>query len=152
VLERQGDAIRFHPTLLAFAAHYRFEPRPVAVARCNEKGRASQCTSWVGWDDIYAVTACLFLLEHVFVVWIDAEPSVACLVPLEHGLARPENLETLDRSDPALIVVAEELGQNAGAPGTELIIIELPDDAKWRVRTVCGFEFLQLSDALIPAR
>ena len=33
VLERQGDAIRFHPTLLAFSAHYRFEPRPVAVAR-----------------------------------------------------------------------------------------------------------------------
>ncbi|HEX2712500.1 MAG TPA: IS21 family transposase, partial [Candidatus Acidoferrales bacterium] len=38
VLERQGDAIRFHPTLLAFAAHHRFEPRPVAPARANEKG------------------------------------------------------------------------------------------------------------------
>jgi transposase len=37
VLERHGDAIRFHPTLLALAAHYRFEPRPVAVARGNEK-------------------------------------------------------------------------------------------------------------------
>ncbi len=38
VLERQGDAIRFHPTLLAFAAHHRYEPRPVAVARGNEYG------------------------------------------------------------------------------------------------------------------
>lgn len=38
VLERRGDAIRFHPTLLALAAHYRFEPRPVALARGNEKG------------------------------------------------------------------------------------------------------------------
>ena len=28
VLERQGDAIRFHPTFLEFAGHYRFEPRP----------------------------------------------------------------------------------------------------------------------------
>jgi transposase len=37
VLERVGDAIRFHPELLAFAAHHRFEPRPVAVARGNEK-------------------------------------------------------------------------------------------------------------------
>ncbi|HEX8893045.1 MAG TPA: IS21 family transposase [Terriglobales bacterium] len=45
VLERQGDAIRFHPTLLAFAGHYRFEPRPVAVARGNEKGLNSYCTS-----------------------------------------------------------------------------------------------------------
>jgi hypothetical protein len=27
VLERAGDAIRFHPTLIEFAAHYRFLPR-----------------------------------------------------------------------------------------------------------------------------
>ena len=42
VLERQGDAIRFHPTLLEFAAHYRYEPRPVAVCRGNEKGRVER--------------------------------------------------------------------------------------------------------------
>ena len=30
---RRGDAIRFHPTLLDFAGHYRYEPRPVAIAR-----------------------------------------------------------------------------------------------------------------------
>jgi transposase len=38
VLERHGDAIRFNPQLLAFAAHHRYEPRPVAVARGNEYG------------------------------------------------------------------------------------------------------------------
>jgi transposase len=42
VLERQGQAIRFHPTLLAFAGPYRYEPRPVAVARGNEKGRVER--------------------------------------------------------------------------------------------------------------
>ena len=42
VLERVGDAIRFNPQLLAFAAHYRYEPRPVAVARGNEKGRVER--------------------------------------------------------------------------------------------------------------
>jgi transposase len=42
VLERQGDAIRFHPTMLQFAAHYRFEPRPVAKGRGNEKGRVER--------------------------------------------------------------------------------------------------------------
>lgn len=42
VLERRGNAIRFHPTLLAFAAHYRYEPRPVAVCRGNEKGRVER--------------------------------------------------------------------------------------------------------------
>jgi transposase len=41
VLERRGDAIRFHPTLLGFAGQYRYEPRPVAVARGNEKVASS---------------------------------------------------------------------------------------------------------------
>jgi len=45
VLERQGSVIRFHPTLLALSGHYRFEPRPVAVARGNEKECAAYCTS-----------------------------------------------------------------------------------------------------------
>jgi hypothetical protein len=42
VLERAGDAIRFNPELLRLASHYRFEPRPVAVARGNEKGRVER--------------------------------------------------------------------------------------------------------------
>jgi transposase len=42
VLERRGEAVRFHPTLLALSAHYRFEPRPVAPARGNEKGRVER--------------------------------------------------------------------------------------------------------------
>jgi hypothetical protein len=47
VLERRGDAIRFHPTLLDFAAHYRYEPRPVAPARGNEKGRVERAIGYV---------------------------------------------------------------------------------------------------------
>jgi len=42
VIERRGDAIRFNETLLAFAAHYRYEPRPVAPYRGNEKGRVER--------------------------------------------------------------------------------------------------------------
>ncbi|MCH8049711.1 IS21 family transposase [Patescibacteria group bacterium] len=47
VLERQGDAIRFNPTLLDFAGHYRFEPRPVAVYRGNEKGRVERTIRYI---------------------------------------------------------------------------------------------------------
>jgi transposase len=47
VLERQGDAIRFNPTLLALAGHYRFEPRPVAPARGNEKGRVERAIRYI---------------------------------------------------------------------------------------------------------
>src|SRR5207344_13422 len=47
VLERRGDAVRFHPTLLGFAGQYRYEPRPVAIARGNEKGRVERAIRYV---------------------------------------------------------------------------------------------------------
>ena len=47
VLQRRGDAIRFNPTHLEFAGHYRFEPRPVAPARGNEKGRVERAVRYV---------------------------------------------------------------------------------------------------------
>lgn len=54
VLERRGaDAIRFNPTLIAFAGHYRFDPRPVAVARGNEKGRVERAIRYIR-DNFFA--------------------------------------------------------------------------------------------------
>jgi hypothetical protein len=47
VLERAGQAIHFNPTLLDLAAHYHFEPRPVAVARGNEKGRVERAIRYI---------------------------------------------------------------------------------------------------------
>jgi transposase len=47
VLERIGDAIRFNPKLLEFAAHYRFAPKPVAVARGNQKGRVERAIQYI---------------------------------------------------------------------------------------------------------
>ena len=42
VLARRGDAIEFNTTALELAAHYRFEARPVAIRRGNEKGRVER--------------------------------------------------------------------------------------------------------------
>jgi transposase len=47
VAERHGDAIRFNATLLDFAGHYHYEPRPVAVARGNEKGRVERTIRYI---------------------------------------------------------------------------------------------------------
>jgi transposase len=47
VLERIGDAIRFNPLLLELAGHYRFEPRPVAPGRGNEKPRVERAIRYV---------------------------------------------------------------------------------------------------------
>lgn len=53
VLERIGSAIRFNPEYLAFAAHHRFEARPVAVARGNEKGRVERSIRYIR-DNFFA--------------------------------------------------------------------------------------------------
>jgi hypothetical protein len=47
VLERMGQAIHFNPQFMEFAGHCRFEPRPVAVARGNEKGRVERAVRYV---------------------------------------------------------------------------------------------------------
>lgn len=47
VLERRGDAIRFNPLLVDFARHHRYEIRPVAVARGNEKGRVERAIRYI---------------------------------------------------------------------------------------------------------
>ena len=47
VLERIDDAIHFNPTLLELAAHYHFSPRPVAVARGNEKVRCERAIRFI---------------------------------------------------------------------------------------------------------
>lgn len=47
VLERQGQAIRFNPNLLEFASYHHYEPRPVAVARGNEKGRVERAIRYI---------------------------------------------------------------------------------------------------------
>ena len=52
----RSDAIRFNPTLLELAAHYRFQPRPVAVARGNEKGRVERAIRFVR-DRFFAARA-----------------------------------------------------------------------------------------------
>lgn len=47
VLERIGKAIRFNRRFMEFAAHYRFEPRPVGIARGSEKGRVERSIRYI---------------------------------------------------------------------------------------------------------
>jgi transposase len=56
VIERVDLAIRFNPQLLALAGHYRFLPRPVAVARGNEKGRVERAIRFIR-DRFFAARA-----------------------------------------------------------------------------------------------
>jgi len=47
VLERVAHAIHFNTRLLELSQHYHFEPRPVAVARGNEKGRVERAIRYI---------------------------------------------------------------------------------------------------------
>lgn len=47
VLERSGQHVRFHPRLLACAAHYHFAPKPCAPFRPNEKGKVERTIQYL---------------------------------------------------------------------------------------------------------
>jgi transposase len=47
VLERHGDAIRFHPRLLELCGHYHFQARPCNPGRGNEKGRVERSIRYI---------------------------------------------------------------------------------------------------------
>lgn len=53
VLKRYGKQVEFNPKLLELATHYRYEPRPVAVARGNEKGRVERAIRYIR-DNFFA--------------------------------------------------------------------------------------------------
>lgn len=88
VLERQGDAIRFHPTLLDFSSHYRYEPRPVAVARGNEKGRVERAIRYVR-DNFFAAREWKDLddLNAQALLWCDGPASQQRPCPEDQSLS-----------------------------------------------------------------
>jgi transposase len=47
VIERYGDAVRFHPTLLGLCAHFRVQPRLCAVAMPEHKGRVERAIRYL---------------------------------------------------------------------------------------------------------
>ncbi|MGT2453950.1 IS21 family transposase [Cupriavidus basilensis] len=104
VLERQGDAIRFHPTLLAFAAHHRYEPRPVAVARGNEKGRVERAIRYVR-ENFFAARTFVDLDD------LNAQAAIWCAGPAADRPCREEPAisvrEAFAREQPSLLALPE---------------------------------------------
>jgi len=106
VLERQGDAIRFHPTLFEFAGHYRYEPRPVALARGNEKGRVERAIRYVR-DSYFAARDFVDLDD------LNAQADAWC-----HGLAADRRCPEQDA-----LSVREAFAEEAR------LLLKVPDNA-----------------------
>ncbi len=102
VLERQGDAIRFNPTLLAFAAHHRYEPRPVAVYRGNEKGRVERAIRFVR-ENFFAARKFVDLDD------LNAQAALWCAGPAADRPCREEPTitvrEAFAREQPSLLAL-----------------------------------------------
>lgn len=47
VLERHGEAVRFHPVLLEVAGHYRVQPRVCQVRKANQKGKVERAIRYL---------------------------------------------------------------------------------------------------------
>jgi transposase len=47
VLDRRGDHVQFHPTLLEPCGHYHFAPKPCAPYRGNEKGKVERTIQYL---------------------------------------------------------------------------------------------------------
>jgi len=47
VIERRGAAVRFHPSLLELAGHYKYQPRAAEVRRPTDKGRVERSIRYV---------------------------------------------------------------------------------------------------------
>jgi transposase len=103
VLERRGDAVRFNPRLLELAAHYHFEPRPVAVARGNEKGRVERVIRYVR-DGFFAARK-----------WRDVDDLNRQADEWCHGLAA-ERRWAEDHDRTVAEVFAEEKGKMLSLP------------------------------------
>jgi transposase len=50
VIDRVGEHVRFHPKLMELANYYRFEPRPCAPYRGNEKGKVERSINYLRYS------------------------------------------------------------------------------------------------------
>lgn len=104
VLDRQGDTIRFNPTLLSFAAHYRFEPRPCAPFRGNEKGKVERTIQYIR-HNFYAARQYNDIndLNQQALAWCDTTASNR---PCREDLSKTVR-ETFLEEQPRLIVLPD---------------------------------------------
>lgn len=53
-----------------------------------------------------------------------------------------KNMPVIDRDDPDLVRVVEELGEEADGTFAKLKVVEIPDDVKWDIEEYDGSEWI----------
>ena len=126
VLERRGAAIRFNPRILDLAGHYHFLPKPVAVARGNEKGRVERAIRYVR-TSFFAARR-----------WRDIDDLNAQALAWCHGIAADRPWPE-DRSIAVREAFERERGSLIALPGDPQISVPSLGDAKHAYSTSSAF-------------
>ena len=58
------------------------------------------------------------------------------------GEVFPLSVYDIERTDPALVKVVEQLGDRASGPYSQLAVVEVPDDVKWMIQEYDGIEWI----------
>ena len=58
------------------------------------------------------------------------------------------NFDTIERDDPILVQVVEELGSNSFDLGTKLTVVEVPAGQLYRIDEYDGFESIEFRDSI----
>ena len=58
------------------------------------------------------------------------------------GEVFPFSVYDIERTDPALVKVVEQLGDRANGYYSELSVVEIPDDVKWMIQEYDGIEWI----------
>jgi transposase len=105
VLERHGDAVRFHPRLLELAGHYHFAPKPCAPYRGNEKGKVERTIRYLR-DSFFAARRFTGLvdLNAQLATWV---AEVAMVRPWPGGPGGGRVAEMLGEERPRLLPLPE---------------------------------------------
>ena len=58
------------------------------------------------------------------------------------GEVFPLSIYDIERTDPALVKVVEQLGDRASGYYSQLSVVEIPDDVKWMIQDYDGIEWI----------
>jgi hypothetical protein len=58
------------------------------------------------------------------------------------GEVFPLSVYDIERTDPALVKVVEQLGDRASGYYSQLSVVEIPDDVKWTIQDYDGIEWI----------
>jgi hypothetical protein len=77
----------------------------------------------------------------------DASNQIVAYWPVKEedrvvGEVFPLSVYDIERNDPALVKVVEQLGDRANGYYSELSVVEIPDDVKWMIQEYDGIEWI----------